>query len=1148
MTGAYITHDAGGSWRMFSLGDVVSAYAFDPRDPEVIYAGTGALWRSEDRGRSWRMVWPDPAKNTVEHDRTDHADQAFTSDDPTYPSNRGVTIHAIAIDPADSRRLFMAFSLGAVGPPTALRDGSVVLASTDRGQTWSRAATLAPERAFALWVEGQTVLALGETGTWASAPAGWEHRDGPAAGRLDSGSIGRGPDGPILYGTSRTSWQGYRLAGGLHVSRDGGRSWTSANAGLVEGILRPGEGEPPELHAVSASAGHGLVAYAGFRRLRLAAGPAGLFNGVAKTADGGRSWQIVHRESNAPSPGMSGSWIEERARQMGCDIWYDAPYDIAAAPNAPDVCYVTDLFRTYRTVDGGATWTQVHSAPRGTAGGWTSRGLDVTSSYGVHFDPFDTNRFFITYTDIGLFRTEDGGDSWIGSTIGIPNAWRNTTYWVAFDPDVKGRMWGAFSGTHDLPRPKMWRRTDPDTYKGGVGVSSDGGRSWTLSNAGMAESAVTHVLLDPTSPKGSRTLYACAFGRGLYKSTDDGRTWALKNAGITQRQPFAWRITRSGDGNLYLVVARRSELGKIGDDGDGALYRSTDGAEHWTAMPLPAGTNGPNALAVDPRDPRRLYLSAWGVAGATDDTGGGIFLSTDGGASWRNVLSRSQHVYDTTLDPRQPDTLYAGGFDQAAWRSTDRGETWTRIRGFNFKWGHRVIPDPRDPARIYVTTFGGSVWHGPAAGDPAAPEDAARVPVAAPSPAAPATSPAAAARLEELVEANIRGVHAYQILLARQSGKGDPACYGAGGLTEADLKALVAHQAALVLADRAALAAWVAGTPSAFDPARDVAPLLAAPLTLDPRLPVEVFTRDLAERTHAARVQVRAIANLYQTILEVERDGDLLQDEFAFDLALGLPVYVGQLGLPGTDADFLVTGRALAPSSCASPVGTTEAEWQIAGRKIWNWGEKKLHIRDEQVVANELLQEPDVQAFLPRLRAVPAERVAVIGHSFTMGLHWSSPGSFVTIATAVLTRENPKVEVRQFQGGGLTASRALKSFYADARAWKPDLVLLVVATRTDDDLKALDTLVRGFTEGGAKVYTFDALHDPEEAARLGPQLAAVRTAGGTIVEVGPLLAASPDRARFLCMDGIHMTEPYHRLMAKEWLKLLAGARGPKLGD
>ncbi len=93
------------------------------------------------------------------------------------------------------------------------------------------------------------------------------------------------------------------------------------------------------------------------------------------------------------------------------------------------------------------------------------------------------------------------------------------------------------------------------------------------------------------------------------------------------------------------------------------------------------------------------------------------------GSRRRGVFGASQHIYDVTLDPRNPKVLYNCGFESGAYRSADGGETWNRIPAFNFKWGHRVIPDPLDPDRIYITTFGGSVWHGPAKGDPSAVED-----------------------------------------------------------------------------------------------------------------------------------------------------------------------------------------------------------------------------------------------------------------------------------------------------------------------------------------------------------------------------------------------------------------------------------------
>ena len=404
-----------------------------------------------------------------------------------------------------------------------------------------------------------------------------------------------------------------------------------------------------------------------------------------------------------------------------------------------------------------------------------------------------------------------------------------------------------------------------------------------------------------------------------------------------------------------------------------------------------------------------------------------------------------------------------------------------------------------------------------------------------------------ASRLSQLVEANIIAVHAYQVILTKKSGKGDPSCYSPGTLSDSELEALVEHQSKLLHSNMPAVNEWVRGAKSDFDPARDLEPILSSGLRVPANAPFNIFNNYLRQKTNADALKTRAIANLYQTVLEVERDGDRLQEEFAFYIALGLPVYVGQLHLPGSDADMLEVGRQLAGRACVSPFDTAAAEWQIAGRKIWNWGEKNLHIRDEKVLASELLREQDVKVLRSRLHALPAQKIAVIGHSFTMGLHWSSPSSFVPIVIDVFRRENPKVEFKQFAGGGLTATRAQQRFYQSVLDWKPDKVLLVVMTRTDADYDALKQLGVGFAAAGIKTYMFDEVHDPESVnpGTVERAVAAARSGGIEVIEVGSILSSSPDRVRFVCLDGIHMTEPYHRLMAKEWLKFLAGARGAK---
>lgn len=392
------------------------------------------------------------------------------------------------------------------------------------------------------------------------------------------------------------------------------------------------------------------------------------------------------------------------------------------------------------------------------------------------------------------------------------------------------------------------------------------------------------------------------------------------------------------------------------------------------------------------------------------------------------------------------------------------------------------------------------------------------------------------------MEANIVGVQAYQMLLARKQQHMDPACWPASDPLDADLEALVTHQASL-LSSGAAAKAWALGARSVFDPAKDLQPLLASKLMMPASLPVNLFTQYLHKRAPQYRSEeIRSIANLYQTVLEVERDGDQLQELYSFYIELGLPVYLCQLGLPGSDDEFLAAGRLLEGRACASPIGLSAAEWQIAGRKIWNWGEKNLHIRDAKVLADELLAEPEVVGLEPKMKAMPPERIAIIGHSFTMDQHWASPSAFVPIVTALFARENSKLEFQQFQGGGLTSSRAFQRFYQDALAWRPDTVLLVLINRTDEDFADLRVMGLGFKAAGARVLMFDDVHDPDapDPAKHQREADLAGEAGIEVVKVSQILSASPDRPRFSCLDHIHMTEPYHRLMAKEWLKVIVG--------
>lgn len=392
------------------------------------------------------------------------------------------------------------------------------------------------------------------------------------------------------------------------------------------------------------------------------------------------------------------------------------------APNNPDVCYAGDNGRAYKTTNGGESWEQVYSN-NNPDGSYTGNGLDVTTSYGIHFDPFDKDHYFISYTDIGLFHTFNGGESWHHSITGVPERWVNTCYDVEFDPEQEGKLWSVWGNAHDLPRAKMFSATGFDNYQGGVAVSEDGGRTWQKSGAGIPGNAVcTNILLDPTIS--GPILYVSVFGKGIYRSTDTGLTWQLSNKGLGKNL-FAWLLEQNSSGRLFAVFPRGMAKGRTVD---GEVYYSDDKAETWKKLLLPDGVNGPHDILTHPRYPRTIFLSCWPRTVEGNDVKGGLLKSTDGGATWLQIFDERVRVNSASLDQEQPETVYINTFHNAAYRSLDSGSTWSRIEGYRFKWGQQVFPDVNNPGKIFLTTFGGSVFYGPAGGVPGALEDIDNMP------------------------------------------------------------------------------------------------------------------------------------------------------------------------------------------------------------------------------------------------------------------------------------------------------------------------------------------------------------------------------------------------------------------------------------
>jgi len=233
----------------------------------------------------------------------------------------------------------------------------------------------------------------------------------------------------------------------------------------------------------------------------------------------------------------------------------------------------------------------------------------------------------------------------------------------------------------------------------GVMKSADDGATWTRASVGQgmhSDCIVRALVADPHRPG---MVYA-GTDMGLYRSDDGGGKWSLLDSPMSRAMVWSVAIDPVDPGILFAGTGTPSPA---------MIYRSTDAAKSWVLCPADiakhcpnVGTPRPTAIAVDPTDHRNVWV------GLEVD---GVRRSTDGGETWTKINGQipNPDVHSVLVVAGPPKAVFTVVNDDV-WRSTDDGKSWQAARAREtFPWHYpRGIAVRPDDARTVFLTLGDS--------------------------------------------------------------------------------------------------------------------------------------------------------------------------------------------------------------------------------------------------------------------------------------------------------------------------------------------------------------------------------------------------------------------------------------------------------
>jgi len=317
-------------------------------------------------------------------------------------------------------------------------------------------------------------------------------------------------------------------------------------------------------------------------------------------------------------------------------------------------------------------------------------------------------------------------------------------------PEMHWRMIGPFRGgrtraaTGVPGQPNVFYVGQGD---GGVWKSDDYGRTWNPIFDSQPSQSIGAIAVAPSN---ANTLYVASgeglhrpdlsVGNGIYKSTDAGKTW--QHLGLRDGEQIPSLAVDPRDPNKVFAAVLGHPYGPSEERG---IYRSTDGGATWTKVLFKDANTGGSQVAIDPTNPDVVYAALWeSTLGPWEDgnsyegTKGGLFKSTDGGVTWKqltrglpeNVVhiqvalsaSDEKRLYVTLATTHE--SGYASAAGLGVYRSDDAGENWYKATDDPrpaLKIGGGDLPiavvDPKNPDVIYSASIvtersedGGKTW------------------------------------------------------------------------------------------------------------------------------------------------------------------------------------------------------------------------------------------------------------------------------------------------------------------------------------------------------------------------------------------------------------------------------------------------------